>query len=102
MDKGVDHMFNNAEKLCVPTYKQFAHCQYNNKFEQDISLRSSLLHYRMVKMNSSASGYTLSKQCFKWIQLKLKMRCGVSGLGEISAGNIDLLVYANTVINLKH
>ena len=73
MAKGLDHMFNDAEKLHVPTYKQFAHCQYNDKFEQDVSLRSSLLHYRMVKMDTNTSGYTLGKQSFKWIQLKLKM-----------------------------
>ena len=105
MDKGLDHMFNNVENLSLPTFKQFTHCQYNNKFEQDISHRSSLLHYRMVKSNSYASSYTLSQHSFKWIQLKLKMRCGVSGLGEdLYRQHRDpgLCKYCGSFESLKH
>ena len=81
-EKGVDYMFNDQERCNINTFKKFTYAGYCDNFSKQIHSLPSLKYYRLMKENSFRSGYTLSKAAFKNIQLKFKMRNGVSGLGE--------------------
>jgi hypothetical protein len=81
--KGLDCMFDNAAKVSVAKFKQFTSACHAEHFYRDIGELSSLLHYRVVKENTSMSKYLNSTNTsFKGIQLKFKLRTGVSGIGE--------------------
>jgi hypothetical protein len=83
VNKGLDFMFNDQNNLSVQKYKDFAISTYKEDFFNIINSRPSLIHYKMVKENTFASKYLDCKSCtFKGIQIKFKIRMGVSGLGE--------------------
>ena len=44
--------------------------------------QSSLQYYKVIKEDTNLSNYLCCRSSFKGIQLKYKLRCGVSGLGE--------------------
>ena len=81
-DKGLDYMFDNADSLCTQTFKKLTSICYANQFQFDIGELSSLQHYRIVKQDTCMSQYLDSAQSFSAIQLKFKLRTGVSGIGE--------------------
>ena len=81
---GLDHMFECNNDICpLPKFKQFTYARYTQEFHTDIAEYPSLLHYRMVKSNTFAPEYIKSRShSFKWIQLKFRLRTGISGIGE--------------------
>ena len=79
-DKGLDHLVDNLSP--VQTFKRFTSQCYNTSFFEDISTRSSLIHYRFLKEDTHLSKYLLNNGPFRPIQLKFKLRTGVCGLGE--------------------
>jgi hypothetical protein len=81
-DKGLDHMLKDVSELSLPTFKRFTSMCYEEKFIRDIANRSSLVHFRTVKENTLTSSYLHSQAPFTAIQLKFKLRTGVSGIGE--------------------
>lgn len=81
-DKGLDFMFSEPERCYVKTFKRLTHHCYGYSFYNDIDSHSSLKYYKQVKQNTFCSEYLKSKMSFKSIQLKFKIRNGVSSLGE--------------------
>ena len=67
---------------------------------------SSLMHYKMVKQDTFTSGYLANKaSSFKALQLKLKLRTGVAGLGEDlhrQERGTGMCKYCNNFESLKH
>ncbi len=55
---------------------------YLYTFAKDIFEKSSLKHYRFIKQGTSKADYLNSKAPFRAIQLKCKIRLGISSLGE--------------------
>ena len=80
--EGLDHMFDNPESCNTKTFKSFVTANYQCRFNNDIMQASSLKYFCMVKENTFMSSYLQSRGCFKGVQLKFKLRNGVSGLGE--------------------
>ena len=57
--------------------------QYSMEFNNTLYEKTSLLHYRVVKENTFQPSYLKCQNVgFKAIQLKFKLRAGVSGIGE--------------------
>jgi hypothetical protein len=81
-EKGLDHMFNNSKLLSVSSFKRLTSMIYEQEFVTEINERSSLLHYRSVKENTLVSHYLYSCASYKAVQLKFKLRTGISGIGE--------------------
>ena len=75
-------MFKNPDQCNVKRFKSLTTTCHQQQFEKDISSQSSLMYYRIVKENTFLSKYLMSRSIFKTLQLKFKLRCGVSGLGE--------------------
>ena len=76
-----DHMFENNELLCMSQCKKLISDTYCNSFCDTLQNCSSLKYLK--KENTSMARYLVTKNvCFKAIQLKFKMRFGVSGIGE--------------------
>jgi hypothetical protein len=81
--KGLDFMLNDINSVSVKAFKKFTSTCHNDQFQRDVNECSSLIHYRLVKENTSMSGYLdCDNKNFKAIQLKFKLRTGVSGIGE--------------------
>ena len=86
-EKGLDHMFDafiaDSNPNLNQKYKQFITANYKETFHEQLANCSSLKHYRIVKEDTSVPGYMESKvHSFKQIQLKFKLRSGISNLGE--------------------
>ena len=79
---GLDHMFVKPDTCSVRTFKSLSSQHHIAKFTEDISSHSSLTHFRMVKQSTFLSEYLTCRSDFKSIQLKFKLRNGVSGIGE--------------------
>jgi hypothetical protein len=86
-EKGLDHLFEviieGNDSSLHNTYKQFTLQSYRNTFHDQLLNSSSLKHFQAVKENTFTPGYIESKvHNFKWIQLKFRLRTGISSLGE--------------------
>ena len=82
VNKGMDHMFGDGSSLSVKSFKRVTSASYAEDFTKDIKQLSSLKYYSAVKEDTSMSEYLTSQAPFSAVQLKFKLRTGVSGLGE--------------------
>lgn len=79
---GLDYMFDSAENVCTKSFNKLYTLSYANQFKTDIENMPSLCHFRIVKKDTFISEYLKGKSSFKSIQLKLKARLGVLGIGD--------------------
>ena len=83
IDKGLDFMVDNKALVSAKHVKKAITHQYAMEFNNTLYEKTSLLHYRVVKENTFQPSYLKCQNVgFKAIQLKFKLRGGVSGIGE--------------------
>ena len=78
-------MFDNSTLVSTMSFKIATTQQYATDLKNTIHVyeKASLLHYRVVKENTLQSQYLKCQNVgFKGLQLKFKLRAGVSGIGE--------------------
>ena len=79
----MDSVIENPDQLSVPTFRSITRDNHIHQSLQRIAGMPSLEKFRLVKKNTNMSGFLQTKDVsFKSIQLKLKLRLGVAGLGE--------------------
>ena len=82
-DYGADHLYQHLGNHDISAFKNAVHNDYQQRFNTALHSHSSLRYYRALKSSTDCSAYLLSSiHKFKAIQLKFKLRVGVSTLGE--------------------
>ena len=82
IEYGADHMYYDHDKICLSTFKKLVSNHYINTFHDNVNKCKSLLHFNKCKESTSMSEYLKSTCGFRAIQLKFKIRTGISGMGE--------------------